>query len=292
MGWRTVVVSNRAKLEYSMGYMTVRGEETKKLFMDEISTVIIESTAVALTAVWLNECVKRKIKVIFCDETRNPSAELMPCVGSFDSSRQIRLQIKWHPKLKERLWQKIVQEKIRQQQLLLCESAKFTEAELLQTYISQVECGDSTNREGHAAKVYFNALFGRDFSRRKDCYTNMALNYGYSILLSAFNREIVACGYLTQLGIFHDNIFNPFNLGCDLMEPFRPLVDRMVLQMGELMQFTTEEKRNLITISNIPVAIDNKNTTVANAISIYVHSFFDAVLEENTDKLKYYDVKA
>ena len=90
---------------------------------------------------------------------------------------------------------------------------------------------DSTNREGHAAKVYFNALFGKDFTRDKDCPINAALNYGYSIILSCFNREIVCSGYLTQLGLFHENMFNHYNLSCDLMEPFRPLVDITVKKL-------------------------------------------------------------
>ena len=94
------------------------------------------------------------------------------------------------------------------------------EAELLQGYLEEITYGDATNREGHAAKVYFNALFGKDFTRTDDLLINTALNYGYSILLSAFNREIVLNGYLTQLGLFHDNMFNRFNLASDLMEPF------------------------------------------------------------------------
>ena len=88
-----------------------------------------------------------------------------------------------------------------------------------------------TNREGHAVKVYFNALFGNGFSRTLDCFENAALNYGYSILLSCFTREIVCNGYLTLIGLFHDSQDNPFNLASDLMEPFRPIVDRIVLKM-------------------------------------------------------------
>lgn len=84
---------------------------------------------------------------------------------------------------------------------------------------------------GHAAKVYFNALFGMDFTRTEESSINAALNYGYGILLSAFNREIVLNGYITQLGLFHNNMFNQFNLGSDLMEPFRTIVDQKVRDM-------------------------------------------------------------
>ena len=95
-----------------------------------------------------------------------------------------------------------------------------------------MEFGDATNREGHAAKVYFNALFGMDFTRTAENSINAALNYGYSLLLSTCTREIAINGYITQLGLFHDNMFNPFNLAFDLMEPFRPLVDNLIKQMA------------------------------------------------------------
>ena len=81
---------------------------------------------------------------------------------------------------------------------------------MLSGYTEQIELADTTNREGHAAKVYFNALFGMEFTRSADIAINAALNYGYSMILSAFNREISANGYLTQLGIFHNNMFNHF----------------------------------------------------------------------------------
>jgi len=138
MSWRTVIISSRCKLDTKMGYMVIRGEEVKRIFLDEIAVLLIENPAVAMTGCLLN------------------------------------------------------------------------------TYIEQMEFADTTNREGHAAKVYFNALFGMDFSRSSPEPVNAALNYGYSILLAAFSWEIVSCGYVTQLGLHHENVFNRFNLASDL----------------------------------------------------------------------------
>lgn len=95
MTWRTVVVAHRAKIDYTMGYMVVRGQEQHRVFLDEVGTVMIESTAVSLTAAWLSECLRRKIKVIFCDERRNPAGEVLPYRGSGGTSRQVRHQIRW-----------------------------------------------------------------------------------------------------------------------------------------------------------------------------------------------------
>ena len=145
---------------------------------------------------------------------------------------------------------------------------------MLNAYISQIELGDSTNREGHAAKVYFNALFGLDFTRTEDNSINAALNYGYSILLSAFNREITANGYITQLGLFHDNMFNYFNLSSDLMEPFRPIVDYQVKTMNPV-KFEKEEKMMILQILQKEVRIAEKKELLSNAIKIYSKSIFE-----------------
>ena len=224
------MVSSSAKLDYQMGYLVVRKDTTTKIHLGEIRTLLIESTAVSLTAALLSELVKKKVKVIFCDEKRNPSAEMMPYYGSH---------------------------------------------------------GDATNREGHAAKVYFNALFGKSFTRTDDLLINAALNYGYSILLSAFNREIVLNGYLTQLGLFHDNMFNQFNLASDLMEPFRPLVDRLVSHMT-LVEFEHTQKMELVNLMNQEVIINERCELISNAIKIYCKSVFDALEDADVSLIRFY----
>ena len=161
------------------------------------------------------------------------------------------------------------------------------EYRLLKQYLSELEWNDSTNREGFAAKVYFNALYGMDFSRNKECFINAALDYGYSIILSAFNREIVATGYFTQLGLCHRNPFNKFNLSSDFMEPFRILVDEEVYNL-EGTEFTKDHKNKLINILNKTIMIDDKNQTVANAIKIYCRSLFSALAENDLEYVKMY----
>ena len=286
MSWRIVVVSNRSKLDYKLGYMVVRGEETTKIHLSEISILMIESTEVSLTAALLSELTKSKVKVFFCDEKRNPSSELVSYYGCHDTSLKIRQQVKWSDSSKGSAWTEIVTEKIRKQRELL-EKTGHDEAKLLTGYINEIEPNDLTNREGHAAKVYFNALFGMDFSRSLDIPTNSALNYGYTLILSAVNREIVKSGYITQLGLFHDNVFNQFNLGSDIMEPFRPLVDRKVLEM-QPSKFDRDEKMELVNILNSTVYIDGKEQYVNNAIGIYCRSVFDAINDNDMSLIRFY----
>lgn len=289
MSWRTIVISKRAKLDMQLGYMVVRSDEITKIVLNEIATIVIESTAVSITTSLLAELSKRKVKVIFCDEKKNPSSELVSYYGSHDTSNKVRKQIAWKENTKEAVWTEIVTEKIRKQKELL-ELLGKGESELLSSYLKQIAWNDETNREGHAAKVYFNALFGLEFTRTEDCLTNAALNYGYSIILSTFTREIVANGYITQLGLFHDNMFNQFNLASDLMEPFRPLVDKQVLNM-KLEQFDHEEKMELVNVLNHEVQIDGKVQYVNNAIKIYCKSVFDALNEDDSALIRFYKIE-
>lgn len=293
MSWRTVVISSRCKLDTKMGYLVVRGEETHRIFLDEISVLLIENPAVSLTGCLLEALVKRRVCVIFCDAHHSPMAELAPYHGSHDSARKFRLQLAWQDAVKGAVWGAIVAEKIAQQAKFLMEQGKQREALLLESYLAQIEFQDATNREGHAAKVYFNALWGMDFVRHADDSLNAALDYGYTLLLSVFNREIMACGYLTRLGLHHDNVFNHFNLSSDLMEPFRVLIDRRVVSLWQDREFAELDKDvrlELVGVLSEEVTIRGSRQTVSNAIRIYVKSVFDALNEGDLSFIEFYRI--
>lgn len=269
-----------------MGYLVIRRNDRIKIHLSEIAILIIESTAVSLTAALLNELTKRKVKVIFCDEKRNPSSELISFYGSHDTSVKLRRQISWSENTRKIIWTAIVREKILKQAEHL-EEYGLPEAEMLRGYAEELELADPTNREGHAAKVYFNALFGKDFSREKETSINAALNYGYGILLSSFNRMIVANGYLTQIGLSHENMYNYFNLSSDLMEPFRPLVDRAVKNQTPE-KFEREEKIQMLQVLQERVKIAGRRETVSSAIKVYGKSILDALSEEEPGLIRFY----
>lgn len=286
MSWRTVVISKNAKLDYQLGYLVIRMEETTKIHINEIMVLILESTAISITGYLLCELIKKKVKVVFCDEKRNPCSELTPYYGSHDTSIKIKNQIGWEKDIKTTVWTEIVTEKIQQQSELL-KNKKKVEWELLEKYMGEIDFGDQTNREGHAAKVYFNALFGLSFTRNLDIPTNAALNYGYGLLLSMFNREIAANGYLTQLGLYHDNMFNPFNLASDLMEPYRILVDEIVFDMLP-QAFEHDDKVNMLKLFQKEVIIDSRREYLPNAIRLYTKSVFEALNEKDTSLIRFY----
>lgn len=261
-------------MEVRLNSLIIRGEQEKKIFLDEINTLIVQSTAVSLTASLLCELMKRNVKVVFCDEKHNPQSELLPYYGAHNTSKRYREQFAWSPEIKARIWKELIKKKIEGQAEHLAEGGFFQQADLLRSYLLEVKDNDATNREGHAAKVYFNCLLGMGNSRKGGGFMNGCLNYGYAVLLSAFNREISASGYLTQIGIWHNNEFNQFNLACDFMEPFRVVVDRTAVTIEE---GDKDFKKKMTNVLNYKTLIDGKNTTLDLAIRQFTRSVFQAL---------------
>ncbi len=291
MSFRTVVIEKRSKLDSRMGYLVIRKDnETIRVFLDEINTLMVENPACSITGCLLVELVKRKIKVIFCDEKHSPCSELLPCYGHGECSGKLQEQIQWDKEFCQTLWVKIIAEKIRNQSLFLLDKGKVKEYVLLNSYIPDILPGDTSNREGHAAKVYFNAIFGNDFKRGNGMTVDSALNYGYSLILSAFNREIVACGFSTLLGIAHHNTFNQFNLSCDLMEPFRVFIDRWI-DACNFYEFGSAEKHKVLEIFNQPFCINGENRRLDDCIMLYVRSVFKAIMTQNLTAVKFCNIK-
>ncbi len=290
MSFRTVVITKRCKLDLKIGYIVIRDEvETKKIFLNEISTLILETTAISITTALLCELIKNKINVILCDEKRNPLCEVLSLYGSHNTSLRVKAQTNWDLYTKQTVWTEIVYQKILNQSKIL-KKYGLDEYALLQKYLEEIAFYDETNREGHSAKVYFNALFGKGFSRSKDCNINAALNYGYNILLSTFNREIILNGYLTQLGIFHDNMYNKFNLSSDLMEPFRVIIDECVYNM-DLTKFERNEKLQIVNLLNKEVIIEGKRQYLNNAIKIYCKSVLEAITDRDISLISFIEIE-
>ena len=276
MSFRTVVIAQQSKLSYKNRFLVVKQDlDEKYIHLSEIDTIIVDSLAVSISAYLLKELSDNKINVIFCDEKHNPFGELSTYYSKHNTSKMIQRQISWTSNEKDKIWKKIVKNKLLNQAYMLSkiESEKY---KLLLDYIIEVQDGDSTNREGHAAKVYFNALFGNSFSRRDDSNINSALNYGYEVLLSTFNKEIINNGYLTQLGIHHKNEFNKFNLGCDLMEPFRIVIDNFVYYNQDK-NFDSNLKIEILDIFNHTFKFDGKNYTLKDVIRMYVKNTLDNI---------------
>ncbi len=281
MSFRTVVINSQAKLNYKNRYLVVKkGLDENYIHLSEIDTIIVDSISVSISTYLLKELSDNKINLIFCDEKHNPFGELKPYYSKHNTSKEIIIQTKWKSKDKDLLWCLIVKNKLINQALLL-KKIKSDNYNLILSYIKEIKVGDKTNREGHAAKVYFNSLFGKKFTRNADDTINSALNYGYAVLLSNINKEVINNGYITQLGIHHKNEFNDFNLSCDLMEPFRIVIDNFVYYNKER-NFDGNYKLDIINIFNSSFKFKNKMYTLKDIIKMYVKNTLECLSENKT----------
>lgn len=286
MSFRTIVITTQSKISYKNRFLVVKQENDEKyIHLSEIDTIIVDSISVSISSYLLKELSDNKINIIFCDEKHNPFGELKSYYLAHNSSKKIIMQSKWTKKKKDELWQLIVKNKITNQALLLSKT-KSSNYNLVLSYASNVAIGDKTNREGHAAKIYFNSLFTKKFVRNGKDDINAALNYGYAVLLSTFNKEIISNGYLTELGIHHKNEFNPFNLTCDLMEPFRIIIDNFVY-FNKDREFNATYKMGIVNIFNGKYKYNNKQYILKDIIKIYTKNVFD-YLENNKKYIGFY----
>ena len=289
MSFRTVVITRQSKMSYKNRFLVVKQDnEEDFIHLSEIDTIIVDSISVSISAYLLKELSDNKINIIFCDERHNPFGELVSYYSRHNSSKKIKDQMSWKQKEKDALWTRIVKNKIMNQALLL-EKVHSDKYNLVLSYVDEVMLGDKTNREGHSAKVYFSALFGKTFVRNKPDKINAALNYGYAILLSTVNKEVASNGYLTQLGVHHKNEFNEFNLTCDLMEPFRVIIDNFVY-FNKDRELDSIYKLDLVNIFNNTYHYRGKKYVLKDIIKMFVKTALESIHDiENFKDFMYYE---
>ncbi|MCT6853867.1 MAG: type II CRISPR-associated endonuclease Cas1 [Lactobacillus panisapium] len=270
MGWRSVIITQHAKMTYSMNMMVVQTRDgINQIPIEDINLLLVSTTQAVITSALISKLAENQTKVIFVDEKDEPVVET---VGYYPGARnlsKLNNQFNWDLKLKEKLWTKIVDRKITNQIAVL--KNYQLEWQNVQDELDQLELNDATNREAIAARKYFMTLFDKTFIRRDNNAVNGALDYGYAILLASFNREIAVNGYLSYLGIHHHSEENCFNLASDLMEPFRPFVDYWVKAHEKIKQLTPDIKYGLVELLSLEIKYNNKKTILSNAISEYVH---------------------
>lgn len=286
MSFRTIVITKESKLSLRMNHLVVKSETHTQVPIGEISCLIIENPNISITGHLMNALTENKIMTIVCGKDHLPQTFLHAVYGHHRQSRLIEYQMNWKTEYKERLWQMIVQKKINHQKQVLQHYFRTLDLSMFDEYIQNTKTGDFTNREGHAAKVYFNIVFSNEITRDTEHVKNAGLDYGYQILLAIFARTIISKGYLTEIGIKHRNEFNLYNLASDLMEVIRPLIDHIVLNTITDV-FEKEEKRKIADILNKKICVNNKMYYLVNAIEIYVESVFKYLSTGNEKYIKF-----
>lgn len=273
MGWRNVIITQHSKLTYSMNMMVVQSRDgINQIPIEDINLVLVSTSQAVITSALVSKLIKNNSKIIFVNDKYEPIGETNGYQSSGRNLKTLEIQLNWDKDRIELLWTKIIFAKIRNQiKVLKNYKLKFKEIEVL---LDKIEINDVTNRESVAARKYFMTLFGENFKRRNSNVINAALDYGYSILLSACNREVAINGYLSNLGIHHHSVSNEFNLGCDLMEPFRPYVDYWVKAHEKSEEFTPDIKYGLVELLNLEIMFNGKKTLLSNALTKYIRDCF------------------
>lgn len=278
-GWRTVVINRHEELEMSDNQLIIKSEEQEwTVPLEQVRDVMVAHPSGSVSFSLLQRLTEDGVNVVLCDRRHEPAAQLIPIGGHLEGAGHLLDQAAWTQRRKDALWKQIVREKITMQAELL-RQVEHTAAKDVGSYVAQVRPGDSTNREGAAAKVYFRALFGDDFVRHAVDDVNAALNYGYTILNTAVSRAIVSHGYNTALGIHHCNRLNYVNLSCDLMEPFRPLVDAIVAANAGL-PLDWPYMQQLIGVLQCTCRLDGKEYKLGDALDLFILQAMDVMQGE------------
>lgn len=277
MGYRQVVIKKSDKINFQDNQLIITKETNlSKIPLEDINYVLLEDSATIITARLLAEFGKNSISLIVCDEKFNPVSIMYPYNYHFKQLDVFNQQLKQKDNYKEELWNQIVKKKIENSiRVLEMTTKEDFPISKLNEYLNEITKGDKKNREGLSAKIYFRSLFGNKFIRFYDDAINSALNYGYTIIVSAIIRNLAIYGLNTYLGIHHNSKINNFNLAYDFLEPYRCIIDKFVYDSKDDICYplSFEYRKKLINLLNKEIDHNGKKYTVEYSIGILIKSY-------------------
>lgn len=263
MLYRSIYIGNPAYLKLKDKQLKVTDPETKEekgsVPIEDIGLLMLDHYQITLSHQLIQELMKNNVILISCDERHLPLAGMLPFSGNTLFSERVKTQIEVSEPLKKQLWKQTIECKIQNQLKVLEQLGKY--ASPMYEYLKEVKSGDTTNMEGIAAQHYWKYLIDNDFLRdRFGDYPNPFFNFGYGVLLSIIARALVDTGLLLVLGIFHRNKYNPYCLASDIMEPYHPIADLLVMKWLQLhpekQSLDKESKSFLLQIATQDVNIE------------------------------------
>lgn len=273
---RTLYFGNPAYLSLKDNQLVVKlnNEETRTIPIEDIGYVILDHPQITITQGAMVSLEENNCAVITCDCHHLPIGLLLPLAGNSIQSERFQNQIEASAPLKKQLWQQTIQQKILNQAKVL-EICRKAETGNMQTWAKSVKSGDSDNREATAAAYYWKEIFPEIpnfFRNRYGIPPNNMFNYGYAILRAVVARSLVSSGLLPTLGIFHHNRYNAYCLADDIMEPYRPIVDKLIIEIcNEINEYpsllNTELKAKILQIPILDTLIDGERSPLMNAVS-------------------------
>ena len=245
---------------------TFKSESVKTIPIEDIGVMVLDHKQITVTHGLIESLLANNTAVITCDNSRMPVGLLLSLSGNTVQSERFRNQIDASVPLKKQLWQQTIQAKITNQAHVLS-TMRGEVVENMLKWAGDVKSGDSDNLEGRAAAYYWKNMFPKieDFTRgREGVPPNNLLNYGYAILRAVIARALVGSGLLPTLGIHHHNRYNAYCLADDIMEPYRPFVDKLVIEIvdngGNISELSTALKSRLLTIPVLDANINGQRS--------------------------------
>jgi len=273
---RTLHFSNPAYLNLSNSQIvisrTVEGkEEQKTLPIEDIGVLILDHPQISITHGALAALLENNVAVITSNNSHMPVGLILPLDGHSLQNERFRAQIEASEPLKKQIWQQTVQVKIRNQATVL--QTQGIEVTAMKVWANEVKSGDTDNHEAHAAAWYWPRVFKNipGFNRQRGGQPpNQWLNYGYAVLRATVARNLVGSGLLPTLGVHHANKYNAYCLADDIMEPYRPYVDLLIIEMLKkhepVADITIEMKKDLLKIPSLDVVIEKEKSPLLIAV--------------------------
>lgn len=268
MVWRSVIISQPAKLKRENFALLVEQEQSARVPFEDIAVIVLNNREITLTHPVLSACAEYGIGLFATGDNHQPSGVFLPFQSHSRATRMLRLQLDLDKPTGKRAWTAIVQAKINNQALCM-KILNAGDHERLESMSRRVKSGDTGNMEAQAAAYYFPQVMGRSFHRSQEVWANAALDYGYAVMRGACARALVAHGMLPTLGLFHSSEQNAFNLADDLIEPYRAIVDLHVAtnrKTDESVDLSPADKVALVALLNIDVAMPRGVMSVLSSI--------------------------
>ncbi|MCE5772838.1 type II CRISPR-associated endonuclease Cas1 [Staphylococcus pseudintermedius] len=271
--------------ENSIKFRNVIDKSEKFYLFEEIEAIIFDHYKSYFSHKLVIKCIENDIAIIFCDKKHSPLTQLISSYGMTHRLQRIQSQFQLSGRTRDRIWKKIVVNKIINQSKCLENNLHNENVKSLVNLAKDVSSGDKSNKEAQAARIYFKDLYGKQFKRgRYNDIINSGLNYGYSILRSFIKKELALHGFEMSLGINHRSKENPFNLADDIIEVFRPFVDNIVYEIvfkKNINTFDVNEKKLLLNVLYEKCIIDKKVVRLLDSVKIVIQSLIRCY-EENT----------
>lgn len=284
---RTIYIGNPAYLKLKDLQLQIIDPDTKEVKgsapIEDLGFLVLDHPQITLSHPVILLLQQQNVAIISCDESHLPLGLMLPMSGHVEHSERLKHQINCSEPLRKQLWKQTVEAKIFQQKEVL--RKLNIEHESLLRYMNEVKSGDSTNMEGIAAQYYWKQLFD-DFTReRKGDAPNNFLNFGYAVLRSMVARALVSSGLHPTIGIFHRNKYNAYCLADDIMEPYRPYVDQLVVEWMQKPEAThvldKQAKAHLLQLATKDVYINGLQRPLMTALSITTSSLCKCFLGES-----------